>query len=75
MFDLIFIGLLVLLALILAIDSINKYRTTKKLLYAIACAFGMLAALFSIQSISSGFYFIVLTVIIRIVASLVKKTN
>jgi hypothetical protein len=72
MWDILFIGLFVLLAFVLTADSLNKYRFSRKWMYAVAAVTGGLAMAASLIWLEGGIFFIILTIILRIVAGLMK---
>jgi hypothetical protein len=72
MWDMLFIGLFVLLAFILTADSLNKYRITRKWMYAVAAVSGGLAMAATLIWLEGGIYGIILTIVLRIAAGLMK---
>ena len=68
MWDSIYLGIFILLAFILAFDSFNKWRSSKKIWYLIAIGAFILAAISVFSSMLDTIYLIVGGVILRIVA-------
>ena len=75
MFDIIFIGLLVLFSAILVIEGIRKWRVTRQTGYLIGGLVSVIAGLLFIIDFSSGFYMLALAMIIRVVTGFVSRRD
>ena len=73
MWDLTFIGLLILFSIIFGIDGIRKSKDLGKKSYLVAGIISLIAGLFFLIDLSSGFSVLVLAAIIRVIASFGSK--
>ena len=73
MWDLTFIGLLILFSIIFGIDGIRKSKDKGKKGYLVAGIISLIAGLFFLIDLSSGLSVLVLAAIIRVIASFGSK--
>ncbi len=73
MWDFTFIGLLILFSIIFGIDGIRKWKEIGKKSYLVAGIISIIAGLFFLIDLSSGFSILVLAAIIRVFGSFGSK--
>jgi len=75
MFDILFIGILVLFSVILGFEGIKKWRKLGQTSYLIGGVISILAGLVFFVDLSTGFYVLALAMLIRIVVGFVSRRS